>query len=109
MMDLMTIQPIPAVHVIILSASVFVIGFCGIFLNRRNIIGFFLSLELILLAVNINFIGFASKLGDLTGQIFAMFILTIAAAEIAIGLAILIVYFRNKGDIDVKEINQMQG
>ena len=81
----------------------------GIFLNRKNVIIILMSIELILLAVNINFVAFSVFLGDLVGQIFAMFVLTVAAAEAAIGLAILVVYFRNRGSIEVEDINLMKG
>ncbi len=96
-------------HYLILSSLLFTIGVCGIFLNRKNIITILMSIELILLSVNINFVAFSVKLGDLTGQIFAMFILTVAAAEAAIGLAILVIYFRNRGTIAVEDINMMKG
>lgn len=96
-------------HFLILSALVFTIGACGVFLNRKNIIIILLSIELMLLAVNINLIAFSVYLGDLTGQIFSIFILTVAAAEAAVGLAILVAYFRNKGSIEVEQINQMHG
>ena len=92
-----------------LSSLLFTIGICGIFLNRKNIITILMSIELILLSVNINFVAFSVKLGDLTGQIFAMFILTVAAAEAAIGLAILVIYFRNRGTIAVEDVNMMKG
>ena len=82
---------------------------CGYFLNRKNVISILMSIELILLGVNINFIAFSYFSSDLTGQIFSLFILTVAAAEAAIGLAILVVYFRNKGTIDVKDINVLKG
>jgi NADH-quinone oxidoreductase subunit K len=108
-MDIFAYQEIPMTHFITLSAFIFVIGFAGIFLNRKNIINFLLSLELILLAANINFVSFATRLNDLTGQVFVMFILTVAAAEIAIGLAILITYFRQRGSIDLEEKNIMKG
>ena len=88
---------------------VFVIGVMGIFVNRKNIIIILMSIELILLAVNINFVAFSAFLGDLFGQIFVMFVLTVAAAEAAIGLAILVVYFRNRGSIAVEDINMMKG
>jgi len=81
----------------------------GIFLNRKNVIIILMSVELILLAVNINLVGFSAHLNDLVGQIFAMFVLTVAAAEAAIGLAILVVYFRNRGTIEVEDINVMKG
>lgn len=102
-------QVIPVSHYIILSSIVFVIGVWGMFMNRRNIITFLMSIELMLLAVNINFVAFSVKLNDLVGQVFALFVLTVAASEIAIGLAILIVYFRLKGAISVKEMNVMKG
>ena len=92
-----------------LAAIVFTIGVLGIFLNRKNVIIILMSIELILLAVNINFVAFSSFLGDLVGQVFAMFVLTVAAAEAAIGLAILVVYFRNRGTIAVEDINLMKG
>ncbi len=96
-------------HYLFLSTLLFVIGVCGIFLNRKNIITILMSIELILLSVNINLVAFSVYLGDLTGQVFAMLVLTVAAAEAAIGLAILVVYFRNRGTIDVDEINEMKG
>jgi NADH-quinone oxidoreductase subunit K len=91
------------------AAILFTIGVVGIFLNRKNIIIILMSVELILLAVNINFVAFSSYLGDLVGQVFALFILTVAAAEAAIGLAILVVYFRNRGTIAVEDVNVMKG
>lgn len=96
-------------HYLVVSSLLFVTGICGIFLNRKNIITILMSIELILLAVNINFVAFSVQLGDLTGQIFAMFILTVAAAEAAIGLAILVIYFRNRGSIAVENVNMMKG
>ena len=96
-------------HYVILSTLLFVTGVAGIFLNRKNIITLLMSIELMLLAVNINFVAFSVKLGDLTGQIFTMFILTVAAAEAAIGLAILVVYFRNRSTIDVDDISKLKG
>lgn len=96
-------------HYLILAAIIFTIGIFGIFLNRKNVIIILMSIELMLLAVNINFVTFSSYLGDLTGQVFAMFILTVAAAEAAIGLAILVVFFRNKGSIAVEDISGMKG
>jgi NADH-quinone oxidoreductase subunit K len=96
-------------HYLVLSSILFTLGICGIFLNRKNIITILMSIELILLSVNINFVAFSVKLGDLTGQIFAMFILTVAAAEAAIGLAILVIYFRNRGSIAVEDVNVMKG
>ena len=94
---------------LILSALLFTVGVIGIFLNRKNVIIILMSIELILLSVNINFIAFSYFLNDLTGQIFSLFVLTVAAAEAAIGLAILVVYFRIKGSIDVKDINVLKG
>jgi NADH-quinone oxidoreductase subunit K len=94
---------------LIVSALVFVIGVWGIFLNRKNVIIILMSIELILLSVNINFVAFSAYLGDLFGQVFVMFVLTVAAAESAIGLAILMVYFRNRGSIAVEDINTMKG
>ena len=92
-----------------LSSLIFVIGIAGIFLNRKNIIILLMSIELMLLAVNINFVAFSSFMHDIVGQIFSLFILTVAAAEAAIGLAILVVYFRNKGTIAVEDASQMRG
>ena len=91
------------------AAILFTIGVMGIFLNRKNIIIILMSVELILLAVKINFVAFSTYLGDLVGQVFALFILTVAAAEAAIGLAILVVYFRNRGTIAVEDVNMMKG
>ena len=96
-------------HFLILSSLLFLIGVFGIFLNRKNIIIILMSIELILLAVNINFVSFSYFLGDLTGQIFSLFILTVAAAEAAIGLAILVCFFRNKVSIAVDDANVMKG
>jgi NADH-quinone oxidoreductase subunit K len=96
-------------HYLIVAAWVFAIGVVGIFLNRKNVIIILMSIELILLAVNINFVAFSSFLHDLVGQVFALFILTVAAAEAAIGLAILSVYFRNRGTIEVEDVNLMKG
>ena len=96
-------------HYLTLSAIIFTIGVAGIFLNRKNIIVILMSIELILLAVNITLVSFSVFLGDLTGQIFTLFILTVAAAEAAIGLAIIVVYFRNAGTIRVEEIDKLKG
>ncbi len=96
-------------HYLAVAACLFTIGVFGIFLNRKNIIIILMSIELILLAVNINFVAFSSYLGDLMGQIFALFVLTVAAAEAAIGLAILVVYFRNRRTIAVDDVNLMKG
>ena len=91
------------------AAILFTIGVFGIFLNRKNVIVILMSIELILLAVNINFVAFSFYLHDLVGQVFALFVLTVAAAEAAIGLAILVVYFRNRGTIAVDDVNLMKG
>ncbi|MDH7796040.1 MULTISPECIES: NADH-quinone oxidoreductase subunit NuoK [unclassified Beijerinckia] len=96
-------------HYLIVAAILFTIGIAGIILNRKNIIIILMSVELILLSVNINLVAFSSFLGDLTGQVFSLFILTVAAAEAAIGLAILVTYFRNRGSIAVEDINMMKG
>ena len=108
-MDDMLFGHISLMHYLVVSTLLFVIGVCGIFLNRKNIITILMSIELILLAVNINLVTFSVHLGDLTGQIFAMLVLTVAAAEAAIGLAILVVYYRNRGSIDVADVNMMKG
>ena len=100
---------ITLLHYLVLASLLFTIGVCGIFLNRKNVITLLMSIELMLLAVNINFVAFSAYLGDVVGQIFTMFILTVAAAEAAIGLAILVVYFRNRGSIAVEDINVMKG
>jgi NADH-quinone oxidoreductase subunit K len=96
-------------HYLALAAILFTLGILGIFINRKNVIVILMSIELILLAVNINFVAFSTHLGDLVGQVFALLVLTVAAAEAAIGLAILAVYFRNRGSIAVEDINLMKG
>lgn len=96
-------------HYLVLAAILFVIGIFGVFLNKKNIIIILMSIELMLLAVNINFVAFSSYLNDIMGQIFSLLILTVAAAEAAIGLAILVIYFRNKGSISVDDIDEMKG
>ncbi len=96
-------------HYLTVAAILFTLGIFGIFLNRKNVIIILMSIELMLLAVNINFIAFSVHLQDLVGQVFAMFVLTVAAAEAAVGLAILVVYFRNRGSIEVEDINMMKG
>jgi NADH-quinone oxidoreductase subunit K len=96
-------------HYLTVAAILFTIGIFGIFLNRKNVIIILMSIELILLAVNINLVTFSSFLGDMTGQIFALLVLTVAAGEAAIGLAIVVVYFRNRGTIAVEDINMMKG
>ncbi len=96
-------------HYLTVAAILFTLGIFGIFVNRKNVIIVLLSIELMLLAVNINFVAFSAHLGDLVGQVFALFVLTVAAAEVAIGLAILVVYFRNRGSIEVEDVNLMKG
>ena len=100
---------ISLVHYLVVAAVLFTLGVFGIFLNRKNVIVILMSIELMLLAVNINLVAFSTHMGDLVGQIFALFVLTVAAAEAAIGLAILVVYFRNRGSIAVTDINMMKG
>lgn len=96
-------------HYLVLAALLFTIGVFGIFLNRKNVIVILMSVELMLLAVNINFVAFSSYLHDMAGQVFTMFILTVAAAEAAIGLAILVVFFRNRGSIAINDIASLKG
>ena len=96
-------------HYLTVAAILLVLGIFGIFLNRKNVIVIMMSVELILLAVNINFVAFSAYLGDLAGQIFGMFILTVAAGEAAIGLAIVVVFFRNRGSIEIVDVNLMKG
>ena len=96
-------------HYLTVAAILFTLGVFGIFLNRKNLIVILMSIELILLSVNINFVAFSSFLGDLVGQVFTMFVLTVAAAEAGIGLAILVAFFRNRGSIAVEDINAMKG
>jgi NADH-quinone oxidoreductase subunit K len=96
-------------HYLTVAACLFTLGMLGIFLNRKNVIVILMSIELMLLAVNINLVAFSHFLSDLTGQVFALFVLTVAAAEAAIGLAIVVVYFRNRGSIAVEDINMMKG
>jgi NADH-quinone oxidoreductase subunit K len=100
---------ITLVHYLFLSAIIFTLGVFGIFVNRKNVIVILMSIELILLSVNVNLVAFSVYLQNITGQIFALFILTVAAAEAAIGLAILVVFFRNRGSIQVEDINTMKG
>ena len=100
---------ITLVHYLFLSAIIFTLGVFGIFVNRKNVIVILMSIELILLSVNVNLVAFSVYLQNITGQIFALFILTVAAAEAAIGLAILVVFFRNRGSIQVEDINFMKG
>ena len=96
-------------HYLTVAAILFTLGIFGIFLNRKNVIIILMSIELILLAVNINLVAFSTYLGDIVGQIFALLVLTVAAAETAIGLAILVVFYRNRGSIAVEDINLMKG
>ena len=96
-------------HYLTVSALMFVIGIFGIFLNRKSVIVILMSVELILLAVNINFVAFSAHLQDLVGQVFALFVLTVAAGEAAIGLAILVIFFRGRGTIAVDDVNRMKG
>ncbi len=96
-------------HYLVLAAILFTIGIFGIFLNRKNVIVILMSVELLLLAVSINLVAFSAFLGDLVGQVFALVVLTVAAAESAIGLAIIVVYFRNRGSIEVEDINMLKG
>lgn len=100
---------IPTTHYMILSAILFSIGIAGIFLNRRNIIVILMSIELVLLAVNVNFVAFSQVHNDLKGQVFTLFILTVAAAEAAIGLAILVIYFRARGNVNTQAAHELQG
>jgi NADH-quinone oxidoreductase subunit K len=97
------------VHYLVVAALLFTMGVLGIFLNRKNLIVILMAIELILLAVNINFVAFSAYLNDLVGQVFAMFVLTVAAGEAAIGLAILVIYFRGRGTIAVDDVNRMKG
>ena len=96
-------------HYLTLAAIIFTIGIIGIFLNRKNVIIILMSIELILLAVNINLVSFSIYLQNLVGQVFALFILTVAAAEAAVGLAIIVIYYKNKGSINVEQINSLKG
>ncbi len=96
-------------HYLVLGAILFVLGVLGIFLNRKNVIVILMAVELILLAVNINLVAFSAFMGDLVGQIFAMMVLTVAASEAAIGLAILVIYYRGRGTIAVDDVNRMKG
>ncbi|MCW3847839.1 NADH-quinone oxidoreductase subunit NuoK [Sphingomonas sp. LB-2] len=100
---------ISVTHYLVVSAILFVLGVAGIFINRKNLIVILMAIELILLAVNLNLVAFSAALHDLVGQIFAMFVLTVAAGEAAIGLAILVIYFRGRGTISVDDVNRMKG
>ena len=105
----MSVFPLTLNHYLVLGAILFAVSVVGIFLNRRNIIVLLMAIELMLLAVNLNFIAFSHYLGNLAGQVFVFFILTVAAAESAIGLAILVVLFRNRSTIDVEELDALKG
>jgi NADH-quinone oxidoreductase subunit K len=96
-------------HYLTVGAILFVLGVFGIFMNRKNVIVILMSIELILLSVNLNLVAFSARLDDLAGQVFAMFILTVAAAEAAIGLAIVVTYFRNRGTIEVEDVSTLKG
>ena len=97
------------IHYLVVGAILFTMGVLGIFLNRKNLIVILMAIELILLSVNLNLVAFSAALNDLVGQVFAMFVLTVAAGEAAIGLAILVIYFRNRGDIAVEDASRMKG
>ncbi len=103
------LQTIGLAHFLVVSAILLVLGVFGIFLNRKNVIIILMSIELILLSVTLNLVAFSAALGDMTGQVLAMFVLTVAAAEAAIGLAIVVIYFRNRGSIQVEDVNLMKG
>ncbi|MEA0970454.1 NADH-quinone oxidoreductase subunit K [Candidatus Megaera venefica] len=105
----MTISEISLEHYLILSSLLFSIGVAGLFMNRKNVITILMSIELMLLAVNINFVAFSVHLQDIVGQVFSIIILSIAAAEVSIGLAILVLYSRNRNSIEIEDINQMKG
>ena len=105
----MMISEITLEHYLILAALLFSIGVTGLFMNRKNVITILMSIEIMLLAVNINFVAFSVYLNNIVGQIFSLIILSIAAAEVSIGLAILVLYFRNRGSIEIEDINQMRG
>ena len=107
--ELEALVEVNLMHYLILSALIFVIGICGIFINRKNIITILMSVELMLLSVNINLVAFSAYLQDMTGQVFSLLILTVAAAEAAIGLAIIVVYYRNAGNIEIENVNRMRG
>jgi len=96
-------------HYLVVSAILFTLGVLGIFMNRKNLIVILMAIELILLGVNLNLVAFSNALNDLVGQVFAMFVLTVAAGEAAIGLAILVIYFRGRGTISVEDVNRMKG
>jgi len=103
------LQTLGLAHYLVVSAVLLVLGVFGIFLNRKNVIIILMSIELILLSVTLNLVAFSAALGDMAGQVLAMFVLTVAAAEAAIGLAIVVIYFRNRGSIQVEDVNLMKG
>ena len=103
------VQTIGLSHYLVLSGVLLMLGVFGIFLNRKNVIIMMMAIELILLSVTLNLVAFSAALGDMTGQVMAMFVLTVAAAEAAIGLAIIVIYFRNRGSIQVEDVNLMKG
>ena len=105
----MMISNLSVQHYLILSALLFSVGVTGLFMNRKSVITILMSIELMLLAVNINFVAFSVQMQDIVGQVFSIIILSIAAAEISIGLAILVLYFRNRDSIEIEDINQMKG
>ena len=105
----MTNSNISLEHYLILAALIFSIGVTGLFMNRKSVITILMSIELMLLAVNINFVAFSVYLQDIVGHVFSLILLSIAAAEISIGLAILVLYFRNRGSIEIEDVNQMKG
>ena len=105
----MTISEISLEHYLVLSSLLFAVGVSGLFMNRKNVITILMSVELMLLAVNINFVAFSVHLQDIVGQVFSIIVLSIAAAEVSIGLAILVLYHRNRGSIEIEDINQMRG
>ena len=105
----MMISEISLEHYLTLSSLLFSIGVMGLFMNRKNVITILMSIEIMLLAVNINFVAFSVHLQDIIGQVFSLIVLSIAAAEVSIGLAILVLYFRNRGSIEIEDINQMKG
>jgi NADH-quinone oxidoreductase subunit K len=105
----MTISEISLQHYLVLSSLLFAIGVSGLFMNRKNVITILMSIELMLLAVNINFVAFSVSLQDIVGQVFSIIVLSIAAAEVSIGLAILVLYYRNRDSIEIEDINQMRG
>jgi NADH-quinone oxidoreductase subunit K len=109
MINNLLIDNVSIAHFLIFSATLFVIGICGIMINKKSIINILFSIEIMLLSVNLNFIAFSKIWIDITGQIFSIFILTVAAAEAAIGLAILVLFFRNKSDISIDRIKKLKG